>query len=218
MAFWSSAAFAQDIKKVRDFGLWTSVGVDYQIKKNWNLTFKQDFRLADNVSEFAKATSEFGVQYKINKQFKIAANVRYAYDRKGDKRLTNDIRYNFDFKYKLKLGESSQLRYRFRFQNNFVDLFTYYDEHTRKSNARNQIEYHYKIKDHSLSLGAELFREFVVYRKPRFNVVRFMLGDQIKTQLGEIEYSLNYARELNAKYPMNFFFIKLGYTFNFNHG
>lgn len=213
----SLPAFGQEIKKVRDIGLWAHVGVNYKIHKKWNLTFQQDIRFFDDLGKLSKVTSELGAHYKINNAFKIGGNLRYAYDRKGDYRFTHDIRYNIDFKYKLELSKAAQLEYRFRYQNNFVDLFTYYDEHTRKAHTRNRIELQYELKKHELSFSTEIFRKYVLYRKPTYNMLRFSLGDQLKTPLGKIEYSLNYARELNTKYPMNFFFISMGYTFHFKH-
>ena len=215
--FSSFTIWGQEIKKVRDFGVWTSVGVSYKLNKDWGFIFSEDVRLFDNSQKLDKLITDAGVTYRINSQFKLGFNARYALSRRKDYTFTQDFRYNIDFKYKLKLSKAFDLKYRFRFQNNYIDLFTYEGHNERRSNARNRLEIEYDLKKHSIYFSTELFREFTVYKKPEFNNLRISLGDQYETGLGDFNYAFSYERELDDDHPLNFFYIKLGYTFKFKH-
>jgi hypothetical protein len=207
----------QEVKTVRDIGVWAGIGVQYRFTKKWQAAFTQEARFFDNAGKLKRLISDIDVTYRINDQFKLGAGVRYAHARKKDNLFTDDIRYNLDFMYRLKLGENLDLKYRFRFQNNFINLSSYYDEFTRKAHARNLVELQYEREIHTFYCNAELFREFIIYRRPYFNALRMGIGDQLKIKSGAVDYSINYARELNDPYPLNFFFLKLGYTFKFKH-
>jgi long-subunit fatty acid transport protein len=213
----SNSVWCQEIKKTRDIGLWAGIGANFDLNKKWNAFLNQEVRSFDNGIKLQKSISDIGVTYQINKQFKLGAGLRYSYDRKKDYTFTNDIRYNVDFKFKYKLIKHLSLRYRLRFQHNYINLFTFTPDIEEKSNLRNRIRLQYTLKQHAIYFGVELFREFVVYKKPAFNNLRLDIGDRVKTRFGEFKYGLAYERELNEEHPLNFFFLKLNYTFKFRH-
>jgi hypothetical protein len=208
---------SQEVKTVRDIGFWTSAGIQYRFNEKWSSTASQEVRFFDNASRLNRLISDLGVRYSINNQFKLGFNLRYAYAIKKEGVYTNDIRYNLDFMYKLKLSKHLDLKYRFRFQNNFINRSSYYEEFTRKSHARNQVELDYEVKKHTYYFTAELFREYVIYRRPHFDNLRMSIGDQIKGKLGVFDYSICYELELNDSHPLNFFFLRFDYTFKFKH-
>lgn len=209
--------WCQEVKTTRDIGLWASVGVNYELNKKWHTKLIQEVRSFDNAIKFQKSITDLGLTYKINKQFKLGTGLRYTYDRKKDYTFTNDIRYNIDFKFKHKLTNHFSLYYRFRFQHSYINLFTYITDIDQKSNARNRIKIEFALKKHAVYLSAELFREYAVYKKPTFNNLRLCIGDQLKTGLGNFKYGLAFERALNETHPLNFYFLKLNYTFNLKH-
>ena len=210
----SNPLWCQEIKTTRDIGIWASVGVDYKLNKKWKMSFIQEIRSFDTAIRLQKIITEFGLDYRINKQFKLGAGLRYGYNRKRDFEFTNDIRYNIDFKFRSKLTNRLKLNYRFRFQHNYINLFTTYSDIEQKSKARNRIKFQYSLRTHTLYFATELFREYAIYKRPSFNKLRISMGDQLNTQLGNYKYGLAYERELNGEHSLNFFFLKLNYTFN----
>ena len=74
-------AFGQDIKSTRDIGLWTSLSLEYKFNKKWRGTATQEIRTFNNALRFQKSISDFEVDYKLNKQFKLGGGLRYAYNR-----------------------------------------------------------------------------------------------------------------------------------------
>ncbi len=215
--FISNPIWCQEVKTTRDIGLWIGVGVNYQLNKKWKTSLIQEIRTFDNAIDLQKSITDLGLTYRINKQFSLGAGLRYSYDRKKDNEFTNDIRYNIDFKFKHKLTKHFNLYYRFRYQYNYINLFTYISDVDKKSNMRNRIKIQYSLKKHDIYFTTELFRKYVVYKKPSFNNLRITIGDQLKTERGDFKYGLAFERELDEEHPLNFFFLKLNYTFNFKH-
>ncbi len=214
----SFSAWSQELKTVRDIGVRASVGIQYQLNEKWQFNLTEEVRTFDNAGKLKRLITDLGVRYKVNDHFKFGADIRYSHARKKDYTFTDDIRYNLDFMYRFELSKRLDFKYRFRFQNNFINLSSYYDEFTRKSNARGQIELQYQRHKHTYYWNVELFRQYVIYRKPHFNALRICVGDQLKTKLGFIDYAIGYTRELGDPHPLNFFFLKLDYTFKFKHG
>lgn len=210
-----SILHGQEIKKIRDSGIWAQVAVEREFNKKWEISLTQQFRFFDNVSKLNKLVSDFGCSYKINKQFKLAGGFRYLYDRKKDYTFTHDLRVNFDLLYEIKLSSKLDLEYRVRFQNSYTDLFTRFDQHREKSNIRNRIKLSYQTNEnHTFYFSSELFRQYVAYRKPYFNDLRLSLGDQMNLKKGKFDFSFCVEHQLNDEHPLNFFFVRLGYTFN----
>jgi len=212
LTFWVNLS-AQEIKKTRDVGLWMGASIEYKFKDDYLLTFSQDLRLFESLREIDKYITDIGLEYKINKNFKLGGNVRYFLNKRSDKTISQDWRYNLDLKFKGKLSTKFKVKYRLRFQSNYKDLPAVIYEGV-KSNLRNKIAINYDVNEYNLVyFSSELFREIVAYRKPYFNKMRLLVGDKVKTKLGEFDVSLGYERELNSQYPLNYFFARIYYTF-----
>lgn len=209
----SGIGFSQEIKKTQDFGIWLSSSFNHRFKKDYTFSFSQDLRLFENSKEVEKYISEIGLDYQINKHFKLGGDIRYFLAKRKDKTIAQNWRYNFDFKYKKKVIKKTQFNYRLRFQSLYEDPFAVVSQGV-KSNLRNLVGIKYKVnKRNRVELSAELFRSLVVYRKPYFNKIRLTLEDNIDTSIGKIGISFNYEHELNSEYPLNFFFFRINHNF-----
>lgn len=217
LIFLGTNLFAQEIKKTQDLGLWTGLSIEYDLNKDYTLKLSQELRLFENLSEIEKYNSDLGLDYRINKKFNLGFSLRYYLNKEKDKTISQSGRYNFDIRYKEKIGNKFKIKYRLRFQTLYKNMFTAVSEKT-ESNFRNKISFDYKLnKQNNIYLGAEIFREIKVYRKPYFNKIRFSIGDEKKTKAGEFDFSLVYERELNSNYPLNYFIGRINYTFKLKH-
>lgn len=210
--FAANPCFAQEIKTVRDIGIWTRIGLDYEINKDWQFSASQEIRTFNNAVKIQKYISDFDLGYRINKRFDLSAGLRYAYNREKNNSFSHNIRYNLDFKYKRKLSKDLDLQYRFRYQSNYENPFTGFSDFEQRAKARNRLKLDYEFKKHEPSLGAEIFRSFVYYRKPWFSSFRLTLGDEFDTKLGEFNLGMGYERELNVEFPLNYYFFRMNYT------
>jgi hypothetical protein len=203
---------SQEIKTVFDVGLWTGIGVDYKLNKRYSLSFKQELRLYESFSEIEKVISDLGVDYKINKEFGLGANIRYYTEDKDDKPFANDFRYNLDFKFKKELNDFITFKYRLRYQDTYESFFDEIREEVVNT-FRNKVSLDYALGKHTIYFKTELFRRRLVYKKPYFSKIRLGVGDEFETKLGEFDYSLAYEHELGSAYPLDFFFLRVYYTF-----
>jgi hypothetical protein len=203
---------AQEIKTVRDIGLWSRIGLDYKVNKDWQFSAAQEVRTNNNASRIQKSITDFDLGYRINKKFDLSGGLRYAYNRERDNSFSHNIRYNLDFKFKTELAKNFDLQYRFRYQSNYENPFTGFSDFEQTSKARNRIKLEYDKKKHEPYFGAEIFRSFVYYRKPWFSSLRLTLGDKFDTKFGEFNLGMGYEREINLKFPLNFIFLRMNYS------
>ena len=204
--------FSQEVKKVNDIGLWTGVGVDYKLNKSYSVSFLQEIRLYESFKEIDKIISDVGIDYKINKEFGLGANIRYYMEDKDGEPFAHDLRYNLDFKFKKKLSDAMNFKYRLRYQDVYESLFNEVPEDI-VTTFRNKISVDYSLNKHVIYFGAEIFRKRIVYKKPYFNKFRLELGDEIETKLGDFDCAIAYESELGETYPLQFFFLRVNYTF-----
>ena len=212
--FISNTLFSQQIKVTRDFGIWGGVNIEKEISKKIEVNLEQQLRFYSNATQFDDYIIDFGSKYKINKKFKLGANIRYTYNAKRWKEAENNYRYNLDLLYKGKLSNKVSIRYRLRYQKEYVNLLSEYKRtNIHSSSIRNQIKVQYKADEmNKLFISAELYRLIETFKEPYFNLIRFHLGDNIKTRIGEFNCSVGYAQEINTSYPLSFFFLKTIYT------
>ncbi|MEN8928081.1 MAG: DUF2490 domain-containing protein [Flavobacteriales bacterium] len=209
------SGFAQDIKKTQDLGLWMGVNANYVFKKDYTLTLSQDLRLNESITDLDRYITDLAIAYKINKQFKLAATVRYYLEKDAEKEYSQDFRYSLDFQFKKKINSRFKMKYRFRYQNVYEELFSGIPDGS-KANLRNKIEVGYKLnKKHAAYFASEIFRKIVNYRAPFFNKLRLVVGDEFESRFGEFDFSLGYERELNSARPLNYYFARVYYTFDF---
>jgi hypothetical protein len=211
------SAYGQEMKKTSDIGLWTSFTAKFEINKKWETSATQELRTFNNAGSIQKSITDFDLDYKINKEFSLRGGLRYAYNREKDNLFSQNIRYNLDFKYKRKLSKDFDLQYRFRYQSNYESPFTGFSDFRQTDKTRNRLKIEYDGKRHSPYFGTELFREHVYYKRAKFKGLRLTLGDEFESKLGEINYGFGYERELNADHPLNFYFLRLNYTIEFEN-
>lgn len=210
----SKNLFSQQIKVARDFGIWGGVNIEKEISKKTTINLEQQLRFYSNVTKFDDYIIDFGSKYKINKNFKLGANIRYIHNVKRWTVAENNYRYNLDLLYKGKLSNKLKIYYRLRYQKEYVNLLSEYEEiNIHSSSIRNRIKAQFRAnKINKLFISAELHRLIEMFKEPYFNLIRFHIGDNIKTKIGEFNCSIGYTQEINTNYPLSFFFLKTIYT------
>lgn len=206
--------FSQQIKVVNDIGFWGGINIEKKLSKDFEINLEQQIRLHTNATEIDDYIVDFGGKYKMNKNFKFGANLRYVYNNKRLEDAENNYRYNLDLLYKGKLISKLKLYYRFRYQHEYVYPSSVYPiTNIHYSGIRNKIRIQYRANDQNdIYISGELFRLLQIYREPYFKKIRFYVGDNLKTKIGRFNLSLGYEQEINTNHPLSFFFIKAKYT------
>ena len=210
----SSSLFSQQIKVMRDFGVWGGINIEKKLCTNFEINLEQQLRYYSNATKFDDYIIDFGSKYRMNENFKLGANFRYTYNARRWKETENNYRYNFDLHYKGNISKKIKLYYRLRYQQEFVNLFSEYQStNIHYSAIRNKIKVQYSVsKMNKLYISGELYRLIETFKEPYFNIIRFHLGDNIKTKIGSFNCSFGYAQEINTNAPLSFFFLKTIYT------
>lgn len=206
---------AQQIKIKQDFGVWVGVVVKKKLPQNFQLSLEQQFRTCQNSSVVDAYLADLGLNYTINKNFRLHGNFRYIHDVQKWKPTENSLRYNFDLEFRTKFSKKFKLSYRLRYQQKFIDLFQ--PEQTiitrKKSTVRNKLKFTYKYKKtHQFYCSTELFVSTTPHQETHLDKLRFNIGNKIKTVIGQFNFAVGYEVNLQPQDALSFFFIKMIYS------
>ena len=84
----------------KDAGLWLSVNLEKKITPALFVTFTEEVRMNENITEVGTIFSDLGLGYKFGKRFRTSANFRFINKRSLDDSYDNRVRYYFDFVYR----------------------------------------------------------------------------------------------------------------------
>lgn len=175
-----------------DFQVWNTEVEEVKINKNSKITLEQEFRFADDASDFFYHHYDGGYVYTINKFLDLGLNYRQVYEKKQGKKFKQENRphVNALVKYDLfgfGLEDRSRLEYRhFGYQ---TDAFRYRNKFTIKS----------PWKFTKLQIQPYVADEvFLVFYNKAFTRNRFYSGAGItltKNLKGELFYLLQSNRD-----------------------
>ncbi len=197
-----------------DAGLWLSVNARKSITQAFSVNYTHEVRIMENISEAATIFGDLGVDYNLNKHFKLSANYRHKYQRRPDDSYANYNRYYFDLSYKQKF-KPLVFSIRQRIQSEFSGYNT-----GRELNP----ELYSRTK---LTLKADLDRKF----SPYFSTELFLpINEYSNTYIDKVRYSAGIDYEFTPRHALdisymvqdkigslgeNDFIIGLGYSFSF---
>ncbi|CAA6810357.1 MAG: Unknown protein [uncultured Aureispira sp.] len=213
----SGFVHGQQIRPTQDFGIWVGLLVKKELPEHFELSLEQQLRTCLNTTRIDDYWAALGVNYTINKNFRLYGNLRYIHDVKKTKQTENSLRYHLDLEFRAKLKKKHQLKYRFRYQQKFINLLQV--QRTRiaekESAIRNKLKFVFRYKKvHRFYLSTELFIRSKVFREAYLDKLRFSLGDKIKTKAGALNLALGYEVNLQPNDPFSFFFLKIVYSIN----
>ena len=214
---YAGALISQEIKVVRDFGIWSGVSFEKEVSSNYYLRLETQLRTFHNTSKIDDYILHSQCKHSINKQFDLSAGLRYILDLKRINKTEHNIRYNIDLEYKNKLTKKLRVRYRLRYQQEFVNPYLYINffftnnvQRIYSSSIRNRIKLNFKYNEkHNIYSSFEVFRLFEIFREPYFNKIRLFVGNK----MNHFDFSIGFEKELNSNYPYSFVFFKTIYTF-----
>lgn len=196
---------AQTAVAVRDFELWSGVGVKKKLAKGVSATFDFESRFRQNSSEVDQVFGDLGLKFKLHKRFALGMGYRYIRSQDDELRFETRHRWNLDAMYNVKLFDDLRLEYRFRFTHRDDAGVSPEEGDYPVKYIRNRVSLDYNIKDWKLDpvFSVELFRRYEQYTIPEFDKLRFTLSTNYKFKgLGTAKFFYRIERELNARYPM----------------
>jgi hypothetical protein len=202
---------AQNIQTQQDFGIWIGVKLEKKLPAGFELSLEQQLRTWKNSTKIGSSVSELGVNYTINKLFKLNGGFRYIYDTNRFRSPQSNFRYNLGIQLKLKISKKFTFYYKAQYQQKFIHDYKTTTP-TRVSAVRHKIKLQMKYKKiHKFYFSTESFIESDITTTPYFKKQRFNLGDKIKTKAGVFDTGIGYEVNLQSNYFTSFFFLKLIY-------
>lgn len=209
------SALGQEQRVVRDLGLWSELKLNKEVINDFELSLGQHLRFNKNISSFDDYIFDLELEYSINKSFAVGAVGRYERNRHYDETVENDYRYDLFFKFDTKINEKAKFYYRLKYQKKFYDsavfneFLNYYE-----STYRNRIKLGYQgFKNHQQYISAEIFRLIKKSRDPYFSKYRIFAGNTLPVDKHNLDVALGYEHDLNHRYPLDFFIIKIQWQF-----
>ena len=65
---------AQETKVVRDLNLWTGAEIEKSLFDDFKISLKQEVRLKRDISELNNVFTQFGINYRLSKNFSLYIN------------------------------------------------------------------------------------------------------------------------------------------------
>ncbi len=201
-------------QSINDAGLWTTFKLEAKVVKKLNASILQEFRFNENITELGAFFTEAGLEYKINKHFKVEANYRFTQRRKVENYYSYRHRFNFDLKYSKKI-KPFELKYRIRFQDQYKDIGRSDDGGVVEYYLRNKLNLQWNLnKAYSPYVSLELFSPLNYPRYAVFDNIRAMAGMEYAfSKHHNLDLYYMIQKEVNVSRPETYFIIGVGYAY-----
>lgn len=178
----------------KDFGLWTSFGVEKKLAENIELDFGVANRQKDNLNQRDESFADIGISYRYA-DFAAGFGYRFTdnYDQERDYRLSHrfawQIRYRPDW-------ERFSFDYRFRFQSQYFSIQSSENGRIPDNFIRNRLKVSYNIKksDFEPYASYEYFFRLNQMGPDQFERRRLTLG---------LEYEINKDNSLGLEWILH---------------
>jgi len=196
--------------QVNDAGLWISANVEKNITQSFGLSFSEEIRLMENMSEASTIFSDISLEFRFNKHLKASTHYRFINDRRLDDSYASRNRLYFDVSYRQKFS-LFVLSVRERIQSQFDRVYSSEGNATEnysRSKATLKLDMNRRISPY---LSSEWFHPFNDPSVRFIDKARYMVG---------IEYQFSPWHMLDFNYliqrsfraiPGNDFVIGIGY-------
>lgn len=208
----STCAKSQTIQTKQDFGIWIGFRLEKELPKKFEISLEQQVRTWRNTTRIDKYLVDAGLQYRINKNFRLNGNARYIHDTNKFKNPENNFRYNLGIQLKFKIIKKLSFSHKSQYQQKFIYTVKSLSL-VRISTLRHKIKLQLKYKKkHKFYFSTELFIRSSLVENPYFHKLRFNLGDKIKTKIGGFDAGIGYEISDITTQFRSLFFLKLIYT------
>lgn len=200
-----------------DAALWFYLGFDKKLNDKFTLSLRQKNRVNDNVSTYHLGYLDAGLEYSINKNFKISANYVFGFRRADDYTFEDRHRAYLAFFAKRKLNKWT-LIYRNRFQVQWRNPYSNEEGTVIRFYDRNKCTLKYNLnKWLDFYLSEELYLPLYQAQNKGFDRSRSYLGANYSfNKKSSFDLSFGYQHELNAFNVTNRIFIySMGYVYSF---
>jgi hypothetical protein len=89
--------------QVNDAGLWLSGNIEKKLSQSFAISYSEEVRLMENISEATTIFGDLGLDFKINQHFRISGHYRFIQDRRNDDSYALSNRFYANIRYRQRL-------------------------------------------------------------------------------------------------------------------
>jgi long-subunit fatty acid transport protein len=208
------SAFSQQ----SDFQLWGQAGIGYNLTDNIKISFEEEIRLKENVSQIKKEVSDLGLVFKLNKAFRVGLHYRLElnYKNPDERSWRNGLYTDIMFRQKL---HRFQFDYRLRLQSPKIESLDDVSTTNQWFTNRHKISLQYNIKGIPLVpfIEGEIFVPVEKQQSLYIDEYRIWAGIAYNiNKKNEIALKYGIQQEINVADPLRAYVLNISYSLDLN--
>lgn len=195
----------------KDAGLWTGIGLSYDVNKKLEVSISPEFRLEENISRVGSVFCDFGAEYKLGNGFFATATYRGGAKNRIDYFQTRQ-RLQLGLGYKWK-SEDFSISYALRYQGSIQGGLSGDSDADFITIIRNKFAVKYEgVKKYTFSTSYEFFNSVALVNRLEWQNWRWTIEAERKLNKRNF-ISLGYLiqKDLKSSVPASDFVVLVGY-------
>ena len=200
-----------------DAGLWTSVDIQKKLSSNSTLSFSEELRFNENISQLGTAFTEIGFSHKIIKRLTGSIAYRFIQVRQLDDSYSTRHRLFIDLAYRVKYKKII-FTLRERLQSQVKDVQSSdADLSPQYTSLRNKLTVKYDTdKKYTPWIACEMYYQLSNPDGNEIDNMRYSLGVDYKfNKKNSITLSYLINQEVNVNNPLTSYIVGVNYSYSF---
>ena len=184
--------FTVSLAQINDFELWSGVQLRKNITKKLRVSFEEEIRFNENISDIKKFYSEIGLSYRLNKHIRFAARYRFTENKTILSYYSTRHRIMADISLRYKISRLF-IAFRSRYQIKYIDIYSSETGFVPRNHSRNKLSLKYNIRKNPVSpfTSGELY---------------YQLNNPEGNQLDKLRYTAGFEYNINKKNSFDIYF------------
>lgn len=185
-------SFTVSLAQISDFELWSGVQLRKNITKKLRVSFEEEIRFNENISDIKKFYSEISLSYRLNRYIKFAAHYRFTENKTILSYYSTRHRIMADISLRYRISRLT-VAYRARFQTKYIDIYSSETGFVPRNHSRNKLSLKYNIRKNPVSpfASGELY---------------YQLNNPEGNQLDKFRYTAGFEYNINKKNSFDIYF------------
>ncbi len=207
--------FTVSFAQVNDFELWSGVQLRKKITKKLRVSFEEEIRFNENISDIKKFYSEISLSYRLNKYIRFAARYRFTENKTLLSYYSTRHRIMADISLRYRISRLT-VAYRARYQTKYIDIYSSETGFVPQNHSRNKLSLKYNIRKNPVSpfISSELYYQLNNPEGNRLDKLRNTAGFEYNiNKKNSFDIYFRIQQQINVNNPVKSYIIGVGYFY-----